>query len=296
LDGGESSDSFAVRTDPKDGLTEGGEGPWLTPFVLGPDDPSKIYACYRDLWLGANTGLQWTNLTNGRIGASKNCVQVAVAQSDPKTIYVVKGEGWGASWRRGTGNPRPPFFGGGGVFRSTDGGANWQNVTANLPIAAASITNIAVNPTDARRAWVTFSGYTNVRVFETKNGGGTWTDLSEGLPKLPANTVVARKGPSNGVFVGLDVGVYYRDDALGWSAFFDDLPWTSINSLVIDETRQRIFAAVFGRGIWQAELPCQDSCGSPRSPRTSERPVDPDRQPGTYQGPIDIFEATPAGR
>jgi photosystem II stability/assembly factor-like uncharacterized protein len=28
------------------------QGPWLTPFVLAPNDPSILYACYADLWRG----------------------------------------------------------------------------------------------------------------------------------------------------------------------------------------------------------------------------------------------------
>src|SRR5207237_3321800 len=115
-----------------------------TPFVLGPD-PSNIYACYRDLWLGTNRGFDWKNLTNGRIGASLMCEQVLVAPTDPKTIYVIKGEGWGDSWRRPAAGARQAFYGGGGVFRTADGGATWQNITGNLPIPDASIASIAVS-------------------------------------------------------------------------------------------------------------------------------------------------------
>jgi hypothetical protein len=34
------------------------KGPWLTPFVLAPDDPSTIYACYADLWRGLRRELR----------------------------------------------------------------------------------------------------------------------------------------------------------------------------------------------------------------------------------------------
>ncbi len=271
-----------------------GEGPWLTPFTLGPD-PSNIYACYQDLWLGTYRGFQWKNLTNGRIGTSVNCTQVVVAPMDPKTIYVVKSEGWGDAWRRPAEPARPAFFGGGGVFRTTDGGGTWQDITGALPTADAALTNIAVSPTDARRLWVTFSGYkADVKVFASTDGGATWTNLSEELPNLPANTVAARTGASNGVFVGLDVGVYYRDDVLGkWTPFADGLPYSSVQSLIVDEKNRRIVAATFGRGIWQSELPepCQANCSAPSpSPRTSQEFQAPRAPPGGYLGAVDIFE------
>src|SRR5262249_31938470 len=148
--------------------------------------------------------------------------QVAVAASDPNTIYVAKQASWPGRYR---GDARPPFFGGGGVFRSSDGGASWQDVTATLPMAQAAVANLAVSPSHPRRAWVTFSGYGgNAKVFGTSDGGATWVNLAEGLPNLPVNAVVAAGGPLHGVYVGLDIGVYYRDDRLdAWVPFMDGL-------------------------------------------------------------------------
>lgn len=244
-----------------------GKGPWLTPFTLGPD-PRNIYACYRDLWLGTDRGFDWKNLTNGRIGSDLQCRQVVVAPTDAKTIYVVKGEFWGGSWSAPAPPARPAFFGGFGVFRTTDGGVTWQNITGTLPVADAALSNLAVSPTDPRRIWVTFSGYkADTKVFASTDGGASWKfNLSAGLPNLPANAIAARTGAANGVFVGLDVGVYYRDDVLGrWTPFFDGLPPSSVQSLIVDETNRRIVAATFGRGIWQSELPeaCQANCNAP---------------------------------
>jgi photosystem II stability/assembly factor-like uncharacterized protein len=109
-----------------------------------------------------------------------------------------------------------PFFGGGGVYRSRDGGRSWQSITGTLPINKAMISNLAVSPTDARRAWVTFGGYDpQAKVFETNDGGSTWANISAGLPNVPANTVVAQNVPAHGIFIGTDSGVYYRDDNLG---------------------------------------------------------------------------------
>ena len=71
-------------------------GPWLTPYILGPADPNdsaygySIYACYTDLWYSSDHGDSSQNLTNGALGNSNECRQVAVAPSDPKTIYVAK--------------------------------------------------------------------------------------------------------------------------------------------------------------------------------------------------------------
>ncbi len=274
-------------------------GTWRTPYVLGPD-PSNVYVCARDLWLGSGRGFAWKNLTSGRVGTSIFCVAVAVAPTDEKTIYVAKGEFFGTSWERAAGPARPAFLAGGGLFRTTDGGANWQNVTGTLPIADAALTDVAVSPADPRRIWVTFSGYNaKAKVFGSTDGGATWTNLSDdSLPNVPANTVVVRNDARHGIFVGFDVGVYYRDDVVGrWIPFFDNLPYSSVQSLIVDEKNKRIVAALFGRGIWQSPLPelCATNCTTP-SPRPS-RALEPAAAPhGVYRGAVNIFEAAGAQR
>jgi photosystem II stability/assembly factor-like uncharacterized protein len=218
------------------------EAAWLTPYRLDPSAPSTIYACYADLWRSTNGGGQWQNLTAGLIEASRECRQVVIAPTDPKTLYVAKGP-----------DDRLGFKG--GVYRSTNGGTiNWDIVTGTLPVDRAAITNLAVSPTDSKRIWVTFSGYDeSAKVYTSTNGGTMWTNLSVGLPNLPVNAVAAQNDAAHGVYIGLDVGVYYRNDNLPtWIPFMNGLPNTVIQSLMIDEARQRIFAATYGRGIWQS--------------------------------------------
>jgi photosystem II stability/assembly factor-like uncharacterized protein len=267
-----------------------GEGAWVTPYVLGVDNSEHIYTCFADLWRGTDAGIgQWTNLTRGAIGSSRECAQVAIAQSDPKTIYVAK-SGDRRSWRRPGQGPWPPFLGGGGVFRSTDGGATWETISGTLPFADASITDLAVSPTDPRRVWVTFSGYrASAKVFGTTDGGRTWSNLSDGLPNLPVSVVAAQNTPTHAVFIGTDVGVYYRDDQIGrWVPFDEGMPSVIITSLAIDEARKRIFAATYGRGVWLSNLPCQDNCATP--PPNTRPLVGPAQRPRGYVGPIDVFE------
>src|SRR5262249_24997166 len=157
------------------------------PYVVGLTDPDSLYACFADLWFGINNGGEWTNLSKGALGPNAECVAVVLAPSHPDTIYVAK-QGSLAAWKRpGQGN-LPTFLGGGGDCRSTAGGKTWETPTGPLSLAEAALTSLAVSPTDPRRAWVTFSGYRDGnKVFTTTDGGRTWTNISAGLPNLPAN-------------------------------------------------------------------------------------------------------------
>jgi photosystem II stability/assembly factor-like uncharacterized protein len=236
--------------------------PWVTPFILGPANHNSMYLCAADLWYSPDNGDHWVNLTNGAFGPSPECRQVAISPADPKTIYVAKEAEFDRVHPWGTGDPRTPLFGGGGVFRSTDGGATWQSITGTLPLDQAAVTNVAVSPTDARRVWVTFEGYSaNAKVFVTTDGGATWTNLSSGLPNIPAHAVAADSGPANAVYVGMDDGVYYRDDQLGsWVPFKDGLPNDTnglpivVTSLLIQGAQHRMIATTFSRGVWVSDL------------------------------------------
>jgi hypothetical protein len=80
-----------------------------------------------------------------------------------------------------------------------------------------------------------------------------------GLPNLPANAVVV-DDVGGGVYVGMDVGVYYRKKGQpGWSSFTNGLPNVSISELEIAQkgsnpNDRRLIAATYGRGVWRTRL------------------------------------------
>lgn len=67
-------------------------------------------------------------------------------------------------------------LGGGRVWRSNDGGANWTDCTASLP--GVPMNAVIVDPANANRVWV--AG--DLGVYESRNSGGSWVDFSNGLP------------------------------------------------------------------------------------------------------------------
>jgi photosystem II stability/assembly factor-like uncharacterized protein len=68
----------------------------------------------------------------------------------------------------------------GAVFRSDDEGANWTDVTANLP--TIPVNAIVGDPADPDRVWVAC----DVGVFETRDAGGSWAVYGTGLPNALA--------------------------------------------------------------------------------------------------------------
>jgi photosystem II stability/assembly factor-like uncharacterized protein len=91
---------------------------------------------------------------------------IAVAPSDPKTIWVGSGEG----------NDRNSSAWGDGVYLSKDGGKTWSNVGLK---SSRAIARIVVHPADPNVAWVAALGNLWSRggergLYVTRDGGNTW--------------------------------------------------------------------------------------------------------------------------
>jgi photosystem II stability/assembly factor-like uncharacterized protein len=75
-------------------------------------------------------------------------------------------------------------FGGGHVFRSTNGGKAWSNRTGNLP--DIPVNAIVIDPKNTERIFAA----TDHGVYQSENAGAKWTDFSNGLPNAVVGDMV----------------------------------------------------------------------------------------------------------
>lgn len=149
---------------------------------------------------------------------------------------------------------------GGGVWKSTDGGVSWENVSDG--IALASVGAIAVDARDDQNLWVG-AGETNPRndiiqqsgLFHSSNGGRTWTKMAfpdaPGIsrilldPKDPRHVIVGVLGD---VFApSVDRGAYVSFDGGGsWSKSLYISPQSGVGDMVMDPANSNIIFA----GMW----------------------------------------------
>jgi hypothetical protein len=100
----------------------------------------------------------------------------------------------------------------GQVGRSTDGGATFTFVS---PGPSLPVTTLAIDPTDADRVAVGYSGFTGLvagtktgHVWLTEDGGRTWNDIGGAqVPDLPVFSLVFSRTNPVGLFLGNDAGV-----------------------------------------------------------------------------------------
>lgn len=204
-------------------------GLWVTPYLLDPNDPSILYAGFQSIWKHhPNDG--WTNL-GATSGTSFRALAVAPGSSD--YIYAARG---------------------GVLVWSHDGGENWS--ITNQGLAGTNITDIAVNPTNPENVIVTCSGYqSGNKVYTSWDGGQTFENISFNLPNIPALSVVFEESETNGIYVGMDAGVYYTNDSLAnWVDFMEGLPRTKARQMKIAHNIGKIRVSTYGRGFWESDL------------------------------------------
>lgn len=223
-------------------LPEDFSGAWITPYLMDPKTPTTIYVGYNDVFRSLNQGNTWTAISSG-LSPTNSLRFIAVAPTNSDIIYASDGYA---------------------VWKTTDGGANWNAVNSTLPNSL--ITYLSVHPENADRVYVTFSGYTSGRkVYQSTSGGATWTNISGTLPNLPANCVIVQPNSNGVLYVSMDVGVYRMEPGTqDWTLFSTGLPNVPVTELEIRTSTGKLRAATYGRGLWESDLePLTNPCDAP---------------------------------
>ncbi|MFI9782887.1 hypothetical protein ACIHEI_05130 [Kitasatospora sp. NPDC051984] len=101
------------------------------------------------------------------------------------------------------------------------------------------------------RAWSEGPGAGYGHVFDSLDGGATWTDVSANLPDVPTNSL--RLLPNGGLALGTDLAAFYRAPGeKNWKVIGDGLPTTTVMQLRTGPDG-RLYAATHGRGIWSID-------------------------------------------
>ncbi|WP_170134764.1 T9SS type A sorting domain-containing protein [Marinirhabdus gelatinilytica] len=204
------------------GLNNPSSGNWVTPFEQDPTETNTIYAGYQRVYKSTNKGNSW-NAISQNFGA--NLDHLKIASSNNQIMYASRG-----------------FL----MYKTNDGGAtNWEQVTS----PGGTINEIAIHPTNPNKIAVATTG--NFKVLVSEDGGESWENYRYNLPDFSALTVVWHDNGSDGLYVGMDYGIYYIDRGIAeWQPFSNNLPNVIINELEINTETNHIYAGSYGRGLW----------------------------------------------
>ncbi|WP_285739079.1 glycosyl hydrolase [Kitasatospora phosalacinea] len=150
-----------------------------------------------------------------------------------------------------------------GIAVGNADGTGWHQL--DLPVGGALpnryVSSLAVDPADAQHVFVAFSGFSRAwtegpgagvgHVFESRDGGTTWVDVSVNLPDVPADSL--RLLPDGGLALGTDLAAFHRAPGeKDWKVLGSNLPTTTVMQLRSGPDG-KLYAATHGRGIWSVD-------------------------------------------
>jgi len=214
-------------------------GAWVTPYILDPSNPTTIIAGYKDVWRSTNQGTEWTQISTDL--STSNLTYLAISPTNSDYIYAGKS---------------------GSLYRTTDGGTTWNTMT----VPGGSTAMVKVSPSNPETLYAVRSSFSNGnKVYKSTNGGSSWSNISGDLPNLYANCIAIHDDGEETIYVGMDIGVYYKNNSTpDWTLFNVDLPNVEVKEIEIKETSNEIYLATYGRGVWKNNTIGESSlCSSP---------------------------------
>jgi hypothetical protein len=203
---------------------------------------------YQDKGFDIKSGSEWQRV---KTLANSGQTFTAIAYSGNKAL---------ATWCGPCSNSTAATFARGATVGTFAGGTwTWTDVTFPATFPNRYLQGAAINPNDSNDMFIVVNGFSRRfsegpgagigHVFESKNGGTTWTDISANFPDIPSNDIVVL--PSGGLAVATDLGVVYRaPGATSWSRLGPNLPLTVAMDLTVGPDG-KLYVGTHGRGIWR---------------------------------------------
>jgi photosystem II stability/assembly factor-like uncharacterized protein len=213
-------------------------------IAVAPSDSNVIYVASGEglhrpdlsvgdgIYRSADAGRTWTHLG---LRDGQQIPALAVDPANPNRLFAaVLGHPYGPNTERG-------------IFRSQDGGKTWEKVLYKDENTGGS--DVAIDPKDQQiiyasmwdarlGPWEDKNSYegTHGGLFKSTDGGSTWKQVTNGLPKdlVQINVAIAASDPNRiyatvstkeeGAYAsGKGLGVYRSDDAgMSWRKITDD--------------------------------------------------------------------------
>lgn len=221
------------------GITE--DGAWVTPFLIDHNDGNIMFIGYKNIWRSTNikagntSQVRFTKIST--INTSNLSVLVQ-SRANTDIIYAASG---------------------GSLYRSDnvkDNQVTWNSLTSNLPTSSA-ISAIETSPFDENTVYLVQQS----RVFKSTDKGYNWTEITGSLPNTQMNSLVYYRNSPEGLYLGTDIGIFYKDASMDdWMMFSDGFPVSGrVTELEIfydpaGALGDVIRAGTYGRGLWESTL------------------------------------------
>src|SRR5271167_2738241 len=154
----------------------------IAKILVNPTDGNDVLVCAtghlwddndeRGVFQTSDGGKTWKKVLAGA-NASSGCAMIARSKQEPKTIYAAMWDFRRQGWTFRSGGP------GSGLFKSTDGGANWSEVSSakGLPAKPWGRVAVQVAPSKPQVVYANIEAEKGRGLYRSDDAGKAWTKL-----------------------------------------------------------------------------------------------------------------------
>lgn len=259
-----------------------------SPLVMDPGNSQRLLLGLDRIFETTDGGVNWRTVTeipvgypgtqptlfnlptvNYRWDADGRILALGASTNRDVVYAVVLGE-WTQGPTPGRSTPKPEWFQPRLFVSTVQAGRYyfWNEITQFLPFTVQGLTpySMRVDPQDPRTVYLVYNYFSNgaltgkvIRVNNSNTGNPSVIDLTNNLPDTPVWTLDVdprQFGPADDIiYIGTDIGVFTAKANLNtltpWVRFGEGLPYGSVRDLQISKQSNIMYAAIYGRGVWQ---------------------------------------------
>jgi len=157
------------------------DGQQIGDLAIDPRDPNRVLFAVAGHPYGPNEERGVYLTTDGGQTYKKvlykdentGAADVKMDPADPQVVYATLWEAREGPWENAAWNG-----GNGGIYKSTDGGTNWQQLSGGLPAGIVQA-HIAIAPSDPRHLIASVATANKVQIYGSNDAGASWTVVTE---------------------------------------------------------------------------------------------------------------------
>lgn len=208
------------------------------------DVNNRMYVCntannYK-VWTNPQTGGTFTTVAVAGFGGTASAIKVS-----PNTANRV-------------------FFGltGGRVFRVDNAHTatpTATDISTGLPLGASSyVSCVEVETGNDNHLLAVYSNYGINSIWESTNGGTSWTSVEGNLPDMPIRWALFNPNNNDQAIIATELGVWSTDNlnggATNWGASNSGLANVRVDMLQLRTSDKLVIAATHGRGLYYSDI------------------------------------------